>query len=100
MRGLTCRSRIAPVLALMGLCTAFLCGCNAGAEASPPLVPATPVVRPATPVVMFVGDSFTVGSGPVPRWETYAAQAARLLGWQPVIAGAGGTGYLSEGRVG
>ncbi|TDC99002.1 SGNH/GDSL hydrolase family protein [Nonomuraea deserti] len=100
MRGLTHRSRVARVVALAGLGTAVLSGCNAGAEATPPLVPATPVVRPATPVVMFVGDSFTVGSGPVPRWETYAAETARLLGWQPVIAGAGGTGYLSKGRVG
>ncbi|MFD1537482.1 SGNH/GDSL hydrolase family protein [Nonomuraea guangzhouensis] len=54
----------------------------------------------AAPVVMFVGDSFTVGSGPVPTWRTYAAESARLLGWQPVIAGAGGTGYLNKGRVG
>ncbi|MFI7152955.1 SGNH/GDSL hydrolase family protein [Nonomuraea sp. NPDC050022] len=49
---------------------------------------------------MFVGDSFTVGSGPVPLWRTYATESARLLGWQPVIAGAGGTGYLNQGRVG
>jgi acyl-CoA thioesterase I len=55
---------------------------------------------PAKPVVMFVGDSFTVGSGPVPRWQTYASQTARLLGWQPIIAGAGGTGYLNKGRAG
>ncbi|MEV1173148.1 SGNH/GDSL hydrolase family protein [Nonomuraea sp. NPDC049784] len=52
------------------------------------------------PVMMFVGDSFTVGSGPVPRWETYASEAARRLGFQSVIAGAGGTGYLNTGRVG
>ncbi|MEO3875428.1 SGNH/GDSL hydrolase family protein [Nonomuraea sp. B12E4] len=52
------------------------------------------------PVMMFVGDSFTVGSGPVPEWETYATGAARRLGWQPVIAGAGGTGFVNEGRVG
>jgi lysophospholipase L1-like esterase len=50
--------------------------------------------------MVFLGDSFTVGSGPVPPWRTYASESARLLGWQPVIAGAGGTGYLNEGRVG
>ncbi|WP_336208508.1 SGNH/GDSL hydrolase family protein [Nonomuraea sp. LPB2021202275-12-8] len=70
-------------------------GCSTAA-ATPETTPA----RQGTPVVMFVGDSFTVGSGPVPRWRTYAAEAARLLGWQPVVAGAGGTGYLNEGRVG
>ncbi|MEU0566421.1 SGNH/GDSL hydrolase family protein [Nonomuraea sp. NPDC005983] len=52
------------------------------------------------PVMMVLGDSFTVGSGPVPPWRTYASEAARLLGWQPVLAGAGGTGYLNEGRAG
>ncbi|MEU1386174.1 MULTISPECIES: SGNH/GDSL hydrolase family protein [unclassified Nonomuraea] len=61
---------------------------------------AVPPARPAVPVMMFVGDSFTVGSGPVPPWRTYASESARLLGWQPVIAGAGGTGYLNEGKVG
>ncbi|MBN6057790.1 SGNH/GDSL hydrolase family protein, partial [Nonomuraea sp. RK-328] len=50
--------------------------------------------------MMVLGDSFTVGSGPVPRWRAYACQAARLLGWQPVVAGAGGTGYLNRGRAG
>ncbi|GAA2690027.1 MULTISPECIES: SGNH/GDSL hydrolase family protein [Nonomuraea] len=50
--------------------------------------------------MMFVGDSFTVGSGPVRTWQTYASESARQLGWQPVIAGAGGTGFVNEGRVG
>ncbi|WP_344856556.1 SGNH/GDSL hydrolase family protein [Planomonospora alba] len=49
---------------------------------------------------MVIGDSFTVGSGPVARWESYAAVAARELGWQPIIAGMGGTGYVNPGRVG
>ena len=49
---------------------------------------------------MIIGDSFTVGWGPVRRWETYAAQAARRLGWQLVTAGAGGTGYVNPGRAG
>ncbi|NRQ33174.1 SGNH/GDSL hydrolase family protein [Nonomuraea sp. NN258] len=68
--------------------------------AVPPSAPPPPAGEPAAPVMMFVGDSFTVGSGPVPRWRTYATQAARLLGGQPIIAGAGGTGYLNEGRSG
>ncbi|MFG1709098.1 SGNH/GDSL hydrolase family protein [Nonomuraea sp. M3C6] len=61
----------------------------------------TPTATPgAKPVAMFLGDSFTVGSGPVPRWQSYASATARLLGRQPVIAGAGGTGFLNRGRVG
>ncbi|GAA3205612.1 SGNH/GDSL hydrolase family protein [Nonomuraea roseoviolacea] len=65
-------------------------------------LPAPPSRREpgAAPVMMVLGDSFTVGSGPVPAWRAYACQAARLLGWQPVVAGAGGTGYLNRGRAG
>ncbi|MEV7005322.1 SGNH/GDSL hydrolase family protein [Streptosporangium sp. NPDC051022] len=62
--------------------------------------PATPETRPIrAPLVMIVGDSFTVGSGPVRQWESYAAQAARELGWQLVTAGARGTGFVNPGRV-
>ncbi|MEV0581436.1 SGNH/GDSL hydrolase family protein [Nonomuraea sp. NPDC050310] len=59
-----------------------------------------PAGESRAPVMMAVGDSFTVGSGPVPAWQSYAAAAARTLRWQPVIAGAGGTGFVSRGRVG
>ncbi|GGS88313.1 hypothetical protein GCM10010156_53480 [Planobispora rosea] len=55
---------------------------------------------PVAPVVMIIGDSFTVGSGPVARWQSYAAQAARELDWQLITAGAGGTGFVNPGRVG
>nr|BFE85994.1 hypothetical protein GCM10020093_085950 [Planobispora longispora] len=60
-----------------------------------------PGVTPAgrAPVVMIIGDSFTVGSGPVTRWQSYAAQAARELDWQLITAGAGGTGFVNPGRV-
>ncbi|MGW0807593.1 SGNH/GDSL hydrolase family protein [Nonomuraea sp. NPDC002799] len=96
MRGLRPWSRIAPVVAVLGL----ISGCGAGV---PPMrasvAPRVPVAG-APPVIMFVGDSFTVGSGPVPRRRSYASLAARLLGGRPVIAGAGGTGFLNEGRVG
>lgn len=116
MRGLMHRPLIAPAALLMGICWVISgCGAAAGESAPPPrpapVAPApvrpapvpsksAPVSRTAAPVLMFVGDSFTVGSGPVPAWSGYAAETARRLGWQPVIAGAGGTGYLSRGRVG
>ncbi|MFJ2030586.1 SGNH/GDSL hydrolase family protein [Streptosporangium sp. NPDC087985] len=53
----------------------------------------------SAPLVMIVGDSFTVGSGPVQRWDTYAAKTARELGWQLVTAGAAGTGFVNPGPV-
>ena len=114
MRGLLDRALIAPAVAILGICCA-IAGCGGGADGGWPSPaqlrsetpapirqgwPSGPVSGSAAPVVMFVGDSFTVGSGPVPTWRTYAAESARLLGWQPVIAGAGGTGYLNKGRVG
>lgn len=89
------RRTLAGQAASMAAICCTLSGC-AAAVATPP----QPPLERRPPVVMFVGDSFTVGSGPVPRWHTYAAEAARLLGWQPVIAGAGGTGFVSDGRVG
>ncbi|MEU8207030.1 SGNH/GDSL hydrolase family protein [Streptosporangium sp. NPDC049046] len=52
------------------------------------------------PLVMIVGDSFTVGSGPVRGWDGYAARVARELGWQLITAGAAGTGFVNPGRVG
>ncbi|MDP9846933.1 SGNH/GDSL hydrolase family protein [Streptosporangium lutulentum] len=56
--------------------------------------------RSAAPLVMIIGDSFTVGSGPVGGWDSYAAQAARAMGWQLVTAGASGTGFVNPGSVG
>jgi acyl-CoA thioesterase-1 len=100
MRGLMLRPRIAPVVAMMGIFTG-ISACSSAVAGTPlrTTQTATPP-RAAAPVMMFVGDSFTVGSGPVQRWRTYASESARLLGWQPIIAGAGGTGYLNKGKVG
>jgi lysophospholipase L1-like esterase len=48
---------------------------------------------------MFLGDSYTVGErGRMPE-DTYAAATARLLGWQPVQAGRGGTGFVAGYRI-
>ncbi|NJP91983.1 SGNH/GDSL hydrolase family protein [Nonomuraea sp. FMUSA5-5] len=80
--------RVLAVVAVLGLPS-----CASAAKAPP-------AVRERAPVMMFVGDSFTVGSGPVPPWRSYATQAARLLGGQPIIAGAAGTGFCNEGRAG
>lgn len=63
-------------------------------------VPQKRAVTPRPPVVMIVGDSFTVGSGPVRRWQAYPALAARRLGWQLITAGAGGTGFVNPGKAG
>lgn len=52
------------------------------------------------PVVMFLGDSYTTGRlGQIPE-QTYAADTARALGWQVIIGGYRGTGFVAKGSVG
>ncbi|GGV13635.1 hypothetical protein GCM10010182_37900 [Actinomadura cremea] len=50
--------------------------------------------RATPPVVMFLGDSYTVGEVGVVPEETYASATARLLGWQVIVGGRGGTGFV------
>lgn len=48
---------------------------------------------------MFLGDSYTTGRlGQIPEL-TYAADTARTLGWQVIIGGYRGTGFVAEGHV-
>jgi lysophospholipase L1-like esterase len=91
-------------------------GCTAAASQSPQRAPqatrsaggevrgggqATDRERPPTaPVVMILGDSYTAGIPGTPPEETYAADVARTLGWQIIIAGYRGTGFVAPGRVG
>lgn len=116
MRGTVCgrpRAAFAAVLAVI-FCLISGCGDESGIYPSPvsapvsapvhtaPAHPVVPIPAPGpfrAPLVMIVGDSFTVGSGPVERWESYPAQVARALGWQLVTAGAPGTGFVNPGRV-
>jgi lysophospholipase L1-like esterase len=52
-----------------------------------------------TPVVMFLGDSYTTGRyGQIPEL-TYAADTARTLGWQVILGGYRGTGFVAKGHV-
>ncbi|HEX2312846.1 MAG TPA: SGNH/GDSL hydrolase family protein [Thermomonospora sp.] len=80
----------------------LLCGCSGtqtpAARKSPR--PKAEPVRPHAPVVFMLGDSYTAGIPSVPPEETYAAETARRLGWQVVIAGYAGTGFVARGRVG
>ncbi|GAA1015759.1 hypothetical protein Aple_010070 [Acrocarpospora pleiomorpha] len=81
------------VLSICGLITG--CASAAGEAGSTP----SPIVPLRAPVVMFIGDSFAVGSGPVPAWESYAAETARLLGWQLITAGGRGAGFVATGKI-
>lgn len=48
---------------------------------------------PALPRVIFLGDSFTAGSGT--GYMDWSSTAARRLGWMEFKSGVGSTGYLS-----
>ncbi|GAA2086094.1 SGNH/GDSL hydrolase family protein [Actinomadura alba] len=54
----------------------------------------------SAPVVMILGDSYTAGIPGTPPESTYAAEVARTLGWQIIIAGYRGTGFVAPGRIG
>src|SRR4051812_38826658 len=49
---------------------------------------------------MVLGDSYTAGITGVPPESTYAGDMARKLGWQVIIAGHGGTGFVARGSIG
>ncbi|WP_344832412.1 SGNH/GDSL hydrolase family protein [Actinocorallia longicatena] len=84
-----------------GLAVLLLAGCSASTAAveTPKKVePAQAVVR--APVVMMLGDSYTAGIKGVEPEATYAGDLARKLGWQVIIGGYRGTGFLSRGMIG
>ncbi|TDD65840.1 SGNH/GDSL hydrolase family protein [Actinomadura rubrisoli] len=68
---------------------------RSAAAAGPAAKPAP--ARAAAPVVMFLGDSYTVGERGAQPETTYAPATARLLGWQVVVGGRAGTGFVARG---
>lgn len=91
-RVVCCVAAVAALLASAG-CGGATTG-NARADSSPGRNHPT---RP--PVVMFLGDSYTTGRlGQIPEL-TYAADTARTLGWQVIIGGYRGTGFVARGPV-
>ncbi|MBT2208345.1 MULTISPECIES: SGNH/GDSL hydrolase family protein [Actinomadura] len=91
--------RGAAILALcLGLGLPSVAGCGGSAHRS--AAADEPSKRPAPPVVMFLGDSYTVGErGALPE-TTYAPATARLLGWQVIVGGRAGTGFVAHSAVG
>ncbi|MFD0682899.1 SGNH/GDSL hydrolase family protein [Actinomadura fibrosa] len=86
---------LAAVLAATG-CTDLGGSVHRSAAADGPAGRPAGTARPA-PVVMFLGDSYTVGErGALPE-TTYAPATARLLGWQVVVGGRAGTGFVNGG---
>ncbi|MGI5225433.1 SGNH/GDSL hydrolase family protein [Actinoallomurus iriomotensis] len=85
------------VAAVTALLATAGCGGAAGrarADSAP-----TKAAPRRAPIVMFLGDSYTTGRlGQVPEL-TYAADTARTLGWQVILGGYRGTGFVAVGSV-
>lgn len=52
------------------------------------------------PVVFVLGDSYTVGVTGALKERTYAVETARRLGWQIIVAGHSGTGFVNRAKIG
>ncbi|MFA1540972.1 SGNH/GDSL hydrolase family protein [Actinomadura monticuli] len=89
-------------LSLVAVLAAAGCSVLAGSVHEPAAADGPPKGEPrkAPSVVMFLGDSYTVGDRGVRPESTYAAATARLLGWQVIVGGRAGTGFVRAGRGG
>ncbi len=87
--------RLAAAVFLLGGCVGACGGTPHSRNVLPP--PSASPVR--APVVMFLGDSYTTGGRGTPPERSYAADTARALGWQVIIGGLGGTGFVAPGAT-
>lgn len=87
------RSAVSLLICAPLLLTACASRADEPAKAKPPRT--ADRVAASAPVVMFLGDSYTVGEKGVQPETTYAAATARLLGWQVVLGGRAGTGFIN-----
>ncbi|MCW2886803.1 MAG: lipolytic protein family [Streptosporangiaceae bacterium] len=85
---------------LCALLVLALAGCGGHAAARKVKAPVARVKVTRAPVVMVLGDSYTAGIATMPPEKSYAAEAARRLGWQIIIGGYRGTGFVAPGRIG
>jgi lysophospholipase L1-like esterase len=92
------RRVVCSVAAVAALLASAGCG-GTGRRARADSSPITREQSHHTPVVMFLGDSYTTGRyGQIPEL-TYAADTARTLGWQVIIGGYRGTGFVAKGHI-
>lgn len=104
-----CRPQAAALVALAVVMTFVLSSCTrnaqpatarqAAATPAPVSTPSPSPQPPDPPVVLFLGDSYATGIHGVTVDQTYASVAARLLGWQVIVGGHSGTGFVNTGSV-
>lgn len=56
-----------------------------------------PATRPLGAKTIVFGDSFTGATGATAECTGFAAQCVNMFGWEPMISGVGGTGYINPG---
>jgi lysophospholipase L1-like esterase len=78
---------------------AFASGCGPAPSRTAPPVPEARATPVRVPIVMFLGDSYTTGGLKTPPERAYAGATARELGWQVIIGGLGGTGFVAAGAT-
>ncbi|HEX6471655.1 MAG TPA: SGNH/GDSL hydrolase family protein [Streptosporangiaceae bacterium] len=94
-RLVSCASALAALICLAGCAAPAESKAHADASSA---ASGRPAARAAAPVVMILGDSYTAGLPDVAPEQTFAADAARRLRWQAVIAGHYGSGFVTPGR--
>jgi lysophospholipase L1-like esterase len=88
--------RLAATALVLGACAS---GCGPAHGRAAPPAPAATATPLRAPIVMFLGDSYTTGGTKTPPERAYAADTARELGWQVIIGGLGGTGFVAPGAT-
>ncbi|HZB30563.1 MAG TPA: SGNH/GDSL hydrolase family protein [Streptosporangiaceae bacterium] len=88
--------RLAAAVLVVGACAS---GCGPAHSRTAPPAPAETATPIRAPIVMFLGDSYTTGGLKIPPESAYAAATARELGWQVIIGGLGGTGFVAAGAT-
>jgi lysophospholipase L1-like esterase len=85
---------------LCALLVLVLTGCGGPAATPKGKAPKAVATTARAPVVIVLGDSYTAGIDAMPPEKTYAAETARRLGWQIIIGGYRGTGFVARGHIG
>lgn len=57
-----------------------------------------PTEKPLSPVALWIGDSYTEGTGANGFGNSYASIVSRKLGYIPFADAQGGTGYVADGK--
>lgn len=101
------RRRVLPAVGLIGLAVvvAILVGFALQPRSAPaaapgkPFRPVTGLVKPSQPSSLWVGDSYTAGTGASDQAHAESCLTAAAMGWVCNVDAEGGTGFTANGHV-